>query len=65
MNDIYDGQIYDLNTRVDHAKYMRQLHQLHLKKLVIDRKIRKHQGMMRDFFQKLHAITARRRYIMR
>ena len=47
-----------------HANYMRHLQQLYLSKLVIQLKIRQHQGMMGYPFQKLHAIAARRQDIM-
>ena len=50
--------------RHHHAKYKRQLQQLHLSKVVIQRKIRQHQGIMGYPFQKLHSIAARRHNIM-
>ena len=50
--------------RHHHAKCTRHLKQLHSTEVVIQRKIRQHQGMMGDPLQKLHATAARRRYIM-
>ena len=47
--------------RHHHVKYTRHLQHLHLFKVVIQRKIRQHQGIMGDPFQKLHDIDARRR----
>ena len=47
------------------ANYMRHLQQLHFSKVVIQRKIRQHQGMMGYPFHKLHAIASRRQEILR
>ena len=55
--------MYSVTTRNRHchAKYIQHLQQLHFSKMVIQRKITQHQGMMRYPFQKLHTIAARRR----
>ena len=50
--------------RHHHAKYTRHLQQLHFSKVVIQRKIRQHVGMMGDPFWNLNDIAARRRGIM-
>ena len=47
-----------------HSKYARHLQQLDFSKLVIQIKIRQHQGMIGDTFQKLHAIASRTHGIM-
>ena len=50
--------------RHHHANYTLHLQQLHYSKVVIQRKIRQHRGMIGSPFHKLHAITARRQDII-
>ena len=51
--------------RHHHVNYTHPLQQLHLFKVVIQIKIRQHQGLMGDPLQKFHAIDTKRRDIMR
>ena len=51
--------------RHHHANYTRHLQQLHFFKVVIQKKIIQHQGMIGYPFQKLHAIAVSRWDIMR
>ena len=48
-----------------HAKYILHLQHLYYSKVVMQIKIRQHQGMMVDPLHKLHAIASRRREITR